>query len=285
MSIAASTLAAGRVILDRDDMTDPIAALPMYDWPEVRDEVDAEWARIRDALRGAGIAAPDALSRRNADLPAVPGGIRDANGASIAPDPVTLPPDDLDFHALWLHPKLLFAQTCWGPMEQGLARHVRLVGQPGYDGIEGGQGAFYSSAILTRRAGVADRSAPCDGAARLPLDLMRSKRFAYNGLDSMSGVIALGRDLEALGEGLDIFSVRVVTGAHRSSLVAVAEGRADVCAIDCRTLAMARRFEPALQALAVTGWTARRKGLPYIMSTALAAQRPRVARAAGVLPV
>jgi hypothetical protein len=32
---------------------------------------------------------------------------------------------------------------------------------------------------------------------------------------------------------------------------------------------MAKRFEPAAGALAPVGWTARRKGLPYIASSAL----------------
>ncbi len=74
------------------------------------------------------------------------------------------------------------------------------------------------------------RSSLADGRAVLPLDLIRGKRFAYNSLDSMSGIIALTRDLEAPGESLDIFSERIETGAHRASIVAVAEGRADVCA-------------------------------------------------------
>ena len=60
----------------------------------------------------------------------------------------------------------------------------------------------------------------------------------------MSGIIAPTRDLEALGESLDIFSERIETGAHRASIVAVAEGRADVCAIDCRSWHMAKRHEP-----------------------------------------
>ncbi|RVA66044.1 phosphate ABC transporter substrate-binding protein, partial [Mesorhizobium sp. M7A.F.Ca.CA.001.08.1.1] len=109
-------------------MSELVAALPMYDWPEVRDEVDAQWVLLRDAFRQKGIDAPEAIVRRNGDLPPVPGGIRDAAGALIAPDPATLPPDELDFHRLWLHPLLLFAQTCWGPMELGLSRHVQVVG-------------------------------------------------------------------------------------------------------------------------------------------------------------
>lgn len=289
-------------------MSEFVVALPMYDWPEIRAEVDAEWARLRDALRGAGIEAPQCLARRNADMPAVPGGIRDAAGASIAADPATLPADGFDVHVLWRHPQLLFAQTCWGPMGEGLAEHVEVVGQPDYSAFEGGQGELYSSAILMRRLPSSSRgrsasnrsaakierrgggaedgspppgpsdhpplkgegiSAPGDGHPILPLDRLRGARFAYNGQDSMSGIIALTRDLEALGEGLDIFSDRIESGSHRASIRAVAEGRADVCAIDCRSWALARCFEPAARDLVVVGWTARRKGLPYIASRRL----------------
>ena len=175
-----------------------IAALPMYDWPEARADTDAEWADLRARLIAAGIDAPEDIVRRNAEMPAVPGGIRDGEGRVIAPDPATLPPDEFDFQTLWKHPALLFAQTCWGPMEEGLAEHVSVVGQPSYDGIEGGQGELYSSAILMRREfDNVDRMPPPDGRAILPLDLIRNKRFAYNSLDSMSGIIALTRDLEA----------------------------------------------------------------------------------------
>jgi len=254
-------------------MTGFIAALPMYDWPEARAETDAAWARWRDAMRAARLTAPDHLARRNADLPPVPGGIRDAKGTLIAPDPATLPPDGLDLHALWRHPRLLFAQACWGPLELGLANHVRVIGQPDYSAYEGGAGSSYSSAILMRKEAAAQWSdgpvrAPEDGRPSLPLDMLRGGRFAYNGLDSMSGIIAVTRDLKGAGEGMGIFSERIETGAHRASLIAVAEGRADICAIDCRTWALAMRFEPRAAKLCVVGWTGQRPGLPYI--TALA---------------
>jgi ABC-type phosphate/phosphonate transport system substrate-binding protein len=250
-------------------MTSFVAALPMYDWPEVRAEVDAQWARLRDALRRRGVDAPDGLTRCNADMPAVASGIRDASGALVAPDPATLTADDFSPHALWLHPALLVAQTCWGPMELGMAGHVQVVAQPDYSAFEGGEGELYSSAIVMRcfdeaasaHEGVA---ASARGQALLPLDLMRGKRLAHNSEDSMSGILALARDLEAQGEGLDIFCERIVSGGHRASVVAVAEGRADVAAIDCRSWDMARRFEPAARALTVVGWTRRRRGLPFI---------------------
>lgn len=245
-------------------MSEFVAALPMYDWPEMRAEVDAQWARLRDAFRQRGIEAPEAIVRRNGDLPPVPDGIRDAKGKLIAPDPATLPPDELDFHGLWLHPALLFAQTCWGPMELGLSKHVQVIGQPSYDAYEGGQGELYSSALIMRAGEAPAARSPDDGSALIPLDLVSGKRFTFNSLDSMSGIIALTRDLEAAGESLDIFSARSESGGHRASIVAIAEGRADVAAIDCRSWALAQRFEPAAQEVKVVGWTGRRKGLPFI---------------------
>jgi len=245
-------------------MSELIAALPMYDWPEMRGEIDAQWAQLRDAFRHRGIDAPETIVRRNGDLPPVPGGINDAAGSKIAPDPATLPADELDFHRLWLHPALLFAQTCWGPMELGLAQHVQVVAQPSYDAFEGGEGGLYSSALVMAADGKASVPSPHDGKAAVPLDLMRGRRFTFNSLDSMSGIIALTRDLAALGEGLDIFASRGESGGHRASIVAVAEGRADFAAIDCESWALAQRFEPAAKAVKVVGWTARRKGLPYI---------------------
>lgn len=245
-----------------------IAALSMYDWPETQASVDAEWRHLRDRLRQAGIDAPPVLVRRNGDMPAIAGGIRDHSGRVIAPDPATLPPDGFDVHTLWRHPALLLAQTCWGPMEQGLAAHVVVVGQPAYDGFEGGQGPLYSSAILMRRrqGDSIDQESPADGHAVLPLEALRGKRFACNGQDSMSGVLALTRDLGAVGENLAIFPECVETGSHRGSIAAVAEGRADVCAIDCRSWHLARLHEPHAADLRVVGWTARRKGLPLVTS-------------------
>lgn len=276
-----------------------VAALSMYDWPENRTETDAEWVRISHALRREGIDAPVRLARRNADLPAVSGGILDKEDRLIAPDPATLPPEELDLAALWRHPALLLAQTCWGPMEAGLEAHVQVAGQPDYSAYEGGEGPLYSSAILMRRGEIsfsgarllfsaarptpscAEREtawgnsaafnegipAPASGIPNIPLAFLRGKRFAYNEPHSMSGHLALERDLAAMGEDLSIFSQRIETGSHRASALAVAEGKADVCAVDCRTWALIRRFKSASTELTVVGWTMRRPGLPFITST------------------
>jgi ABC-type phosphate/phosphonate transport system substrate-binding protein len=250
-----------------------IAALPMYDWPERRGEVDAEWAAIRDRLRARGVDAPGHLTRRNADMPAVPGGIRDALGAVIAPDPATLPADGLHLPTLWRHPALLFGQTCWGPIECGLEPHDAVIGLPDYSGIEGGEGPLYSSAIVMRRRDApADAAcrAPKDGRAVIPLASWRDARFAVNAPDSMSGYIGLKRDLERNGDGLSLFAGMIETGSHRASIRAVADGAADVAAIDARSWHLARQYEPSAQNLGVVGWTSRREGLPFIAAPRLA---------------
>ncbi len=257
-----------------------VAALPMYDWPEVRAETDGEWTRLRDTLRQTGVDAPEQLSRSNADLPPVPGGIRDAAGRMIAPDPARLPSDNFDLFTLWRHPRLLLAQTCWGPMEGGLEAEVTVVGQPDYSAYEGGSGELYSSALLMRTGPRAGVQVPFERAASLPLLLFCNARFAFNGPDSMSGRLALARDLQECGESLDIFFACIETGSHRASIRAVAENRADICAVDCRSWSLAQRFEPAAAMLAVVGWTGPRKGLPFIASRHLPADTLGLLRAA-----
>jgi ABC-type phosphate/phosphonate transport system substrate-binding protein len=272
-----------------------IAALPMYDWPERRAEVDAQWQALRDALRARGVDAPERLARSNADLPTF-------DGSSV-----DLPPDEFDLGALWRHPNLLFAQTCWGPMELGLESAVRVVGQEDYTGFEGGAGESYRSAIVMRRddlqevhstappsalSGISPTGGEIDGitafANRLTWSLaadggapisppvgemsdrtegraslrafLTGKRLAYNSPDSMSGYLALERDLK----GLDIFSQMIISGGHRNSMRMVASGAADVAAVDCKSWALALEYEPAARELVVVGWTERRKGLPFI---------------------
>ncbi len=254
-----------------------VAALPMYDWGKVREETDAEWAALRGRLVALGVAAPEKLVRSNADLPPVPGGIQSSNGEQIAPDPASLPPDGLELQALWRHPNLVLAQTCWGPLELGLAEHVTVIGQPDYSVYEGGRDIYYRSAILMhRRTNGADTEVPSDGGPAFNLAELRDLRFAYNGPDSMSGLMALRRDLVAAGaiasevDFEHFWSQMIISGGHRQSVIEVAEGRADVATIDCRTLELSRRFEPAMSEIRIAGWTAERKGLPYIAAPALA---------------
>lgn len=215
----------------------------MYDWPEAKNETDALWAAIRDALREAGIDAPQTLTRQTGDL-----------------------------YAFWRRPDILFAQTCWGPMNDGLKDHVHLIGQPDYSQVEGGEGELYRSAILMREG----EAAPSHVTIAERRDVLAGRRFAYNQPDSMSGYLALEADLGSL----DTFGGNVLTGGHRASIRAVAEGRADFCAIDCKSWDLAKRYEPGAAGLLPVAWTRPRKGLPYISSHQTGAETIEKMRAA-----
>ena len=207
-----------------------LACLPMYDWPETHAQVDAQYARLRALVP---------------ELPAA----------------LTRPDSAAALHALWRDPALMLGQACWGPMGAGLAAHVHVLAQPRYDDVPGGRGARYRSALVMRSG------TPCplpagDGPA-LPPDLA-TLRPAINAPDSLSGCLSLMRDA-ALPE---LPARALVTGGHRASVRAVAEGAADFAAIDCRSWALALAHEPAARALTVTGWTAPRPGLPFITARA-----------------
>ena len=97
-----------------------LAALPMYDRPEMRAATDAFWALTRDALRARGLDAPEALTR---------------NAASL--------------WDLWTAPDLLVSQTCGLPLRAKLGTRVRLVCTPDF-GLPGCPFGYYNSVLVTR---------------------------------------------------------------------------------------------------------------------------------------
>jgi ABC-type phosphate/phosphonate transport system substrate-binding protein len=98
-----------------------IAALPMYDFPQVRDAHDAFWTALAVRLKAAGLQdVPRQLSR------------------------------DLGHFDVWRHPALLFGQGCEYPLAKSFADLVRLVATPRYS-APGCEGATCRSAIVARR--------------------------------------------------------------------------------------------------------------------------------------
>lgn len=181
------------------DPAAPIAALPMYDWPEIRPALDAFWAGWRDAIRARGLDAPEALDRSD------------------------------EIVAQWRDPRLLVGQTCGRPFATGLRGVARLIATPVY-AAEGCEGPLYASWIVAR-ADAPERS----------LSELAAPRIAVNGYDSHSGWGALLRVAPQLD--LDL-SNTVVSGAHRASARAVADGGADLAAIDAVSLRLLERCEP-----------------------------------------
>lgn len=96
-----------------------IAALQMYDWPEVQPRTDAFWVRARDFLRDAGVPAPSELLR----------------------------PADIAFP--WTAPDLLLGQTCGLPFVSGRCGDAVLVAQPDY-ALPGLPKGYYASALICR---------------------------------------------------------------------------------------------------------------------------------------
>lgn len=223
----------------------PFASLPMYDWPDVHAETDAEYARFRDAFRAGipGIELPEGLTR----------------------------PDDRPGHLNdhWRDPALVFGQCCWGPLDVGMIHYLLPLAQPDYGRFPGGRGPFYRSALVARRdSGIAPEAGlPKGPAAEIPEGVFSGRRFAYNDTESMSGYRGLMADLGA--DPVSLARSGVESGSHRNSVKMVAAAEADLAVIDCRSWALAQRFEPeAASQLGVIGWTGERMGICYVTSRA-----------------
>ncbi len=66
------------------------------------------------------------------------------------------------------------------------------------------------------------------------------------------------------------FAAVVATGSHLASLEAVADGRADLAAIDCVTFGLVKRFRPGLiERVAVVAESPPSPGLPFIAAARL----------------
>ncbi len=158
-----------------------------------------------------------------------------------------------DLTALWTDAGLALAQTCGLPFVRALRDRVRLVATPCYD-AEGCEGPLYRSALLVRAGDPAETLADLRGGVA-----------AFNGADSQSGWNALRAVAAPLAEDGRFFARTIETGAHRRSMAAVATGAADLCAVDCVTLALLRAHAPnETAALRVLAWSPAAPALPYV---------------------
>ena len=97
------------------------ASLGMYDFGPAQAANDRLWALARDALRAAGLAAPEALTR--------------GEGA---------------YWPAWEDPGLVLSQTCGYPYRARLHGRVTLVGTPDH-GLPGCPPGHYRSVLVARR--------------------------------------------------------------------------------------------------------------------------------------
>ena len=215
-----------------------------------------DWPEIRNATDGFWSHLRAALTARGVDAP-----------------PDLQRPEDPKSH--WVQDRLVFSQTCGYPLVKLLGDRVRVIATPIYD-VEGCEGSTYRSAILVRGG---------DGAGTLA-DL-RGRRAVANGPESQSGYSAFRHAIAAHAEGNAFFADVRFSGTHRQSILDVAAGKADVCAVDAVCWSLAREHLPDVaDKLRVLGWTAAAPSLPFICSAArsdreLAALRSALADAVG----
>ncbi len=199
------------------------------------------------------------------DLPAVraatdawwQGLARHLRAAGIADVPTRLARDPVPE---WTGSDLLFSQTCGYPLTHALAGQVAPLCTPAY-AAPGCDGVWYASALVVR----------ADGDVTGLSDL-RGGTCAFNARDSHSGCNVLRRMVAPLAGGEAFFGGVVETGGHVASIEAVADGQADICAVDVVTHELARRHEPArLAGTRILEYSPRAPGLPYIAGPAVSA--------------
>ena len=164
-----------------------------------------------------------------------------------APDQLTR--GDGAYWLAWQSPDLVLSQTCGYPFRTRLHDRVTLVGTPDF-GVEGCPPGYYRSVFVARATDPRDQLSDYSGS-----------RFAYNEDLSQSGWAA--PQTHAARQGLH-FPPALRSGGHRLSALAVAEGRADLAAIDAVTWSLLQRHEEFAAALNVVGQTDPTPGLPYI---------------------
>jgi ABC-type phosphate/phosphonate transport system substrate-binding protein len=172
----------------------PIAALPMYDFDELREATDALWSAIASRL---GPMAPDSLSR------------------GAAPE------------QYWTDPNLLLGQTCGYPLVTSLRGKVSLLATPRYRAA-GYSGALYRSAVVVRAGDAANSLADLRGricavnepASNSGMNLLRAAvaPLAAGSARFFGGVVMTGDhagSVRAVAQGrADVASIDCVTWAH-----------------------------------------------------------------------
>ncbi|MCX7286171.1 MAG: PhnD/SsuA/transferrin family substrate-binding protein [Rhodobacterales bacterium] len=175
-------------------------------------------------------------------------GIRDGlrSRGLAAPDGLTR--GEGAYWPAWEAPDLVLSQTCGYPFRFRLHSQVTYIGTPDY-GVEGCPPGHYNSVFVVRKDDPRKGLADFDGAA-----------FAYNEALSQSGWAAPQTHVAGLGIRLP---PRLKTGGHRLSAAAVADGRADIAALDAVTLAL-MAGDPVAASFRVIARTDPTPGLPMI---------------------
>lgn len=215
----------------------PLAFLPMYALPEMAAENEAVWASLAAALLAEGV-PPAALPAR------------------LSAPPAALPEE--------IAPETVFSQMCGYPLRTMYDGQYRLLGTPLYD-LPGCALGREAEAVPEHRSFLVIRA---EAPGRVLGDL-RGLRFAMNGRDSNSGMNLPRRLFAPLAGARPFFATVLISGSHLRSMEMVAEGAADVAAIDCVTHGFIALYRPTLAArLRIVGETPPAPAIPFITAAA-----------------
>jgi len=156
---------------------------------------------------------------------------------------------DMDVWNIWQSPDLVLSQTCGYPYRARLHGHVTLIGTPDY-GVKDCPAGYYNSVFVARR-----------NDTRRALPEYSNATFAYNEPMSQSGWAAPMTYMSALGLN---FANYTSSGAHINSARMVAEGHADIAALDAVTWAMIKKYDDFAKDFHIIARTDPTPGLPFI---------------------
>ena len=155
-------------------------------------------------------------------------------------------PDTLDFEAgefsAWTSPSFFFSQTCGKPYVMHLADKVTLIGTPDYN-LKGCLPGYYRSAYVVHQSQKHDQ-----------LEDFKDALFAYNDDNSQSGYhVTKG-----------FFNNPKCSGLHLNSAKMIANGHAEIAAIDAVSLKLMNEYDDFAKELKIIAWTEPTPTLPFI---------------------
>jgi ABC-type phosphate/phosphonate transport system substrate-binding protein len=163
--------------------------------------------------------------------------------------------------ASWSEPELVIGQTCGWPYANYLKEQVVPFARFHYDLPDCPTG-HYNSVYIGHDDDDFDHIASSSAFEFI-------EKIAINSDDSQSGFQVFSEITGEPAEESIAKAKRVVTGAHRNSISAVANGDANIAAIDAVAFELAKQYEPeAVSRVVVLGNSRPVPGLPLITSKA-----------------
>ena len=169
----------------------------------------------------------------------------------------------------WTRPDLLLTQTCGYPLMHEYRDWLTSVAAPRYR-VDGISKAEYHSVFIV----------PSDSSAT-SLEDLRGKRATFNDDQSQSGYNALRHAIAPLAREGRFFGEAFQSGGHAISAEKVANGEADIAAIDAVTFALLQKTVPEVTGrVRILGRSKTVPSLPYAVAKGTSPERIAQVRAA-----